>query len=418
MQRKHPITGSLISTVILGLFTVVLVICIIYFPGEAFAASGQGLTLWWRIVFPGLLPFLVLSHMLIAGGFVHALGTLLDPLIRRILGLPGSLGWVLPLGMIAGFPSAAEAAASLYKQGKITRSEAERMAGIAHFASPMLIVVVVGAGFAGRPELGLLLLLMHWAGGLAAGLTLHAFYPKSKSRTSSPLIPSNPSIQTNIDSAKTKAKPSLFKQALRRMEAVRTEDGRSFGKLLGDSITASVQTLMMIGGYMLIFAVIIQLISQAVPERLLSIPLAGLFEIHLGSYSTAQSALPPAIEAAILGALLGWSGLCAYLQVRAVLGPAGISGKGFVFIRVLHGTYAYLLTLILWKPLTHLLPKTLPAFGAQGSAPIKTMPDTFPFPIPNFSQTIQSFPWSFALLLTFITIMLFIRWIWRPQHKH
>lgn len=414
MLRKRPAFGSLISTVTLGLFTVVLVACIIYSPGEAFAASGQGLTLWWRIVFPGVLPFLVLSHMLIAGGFVHGLGTLLDPLTRRILGLPGSFGWILPLGMIAGFPAAAEAAASLYKQGKITRSEAERMAGIGHYASPMLIVVVIGAGFTGRPELGLLLLLMHWAGGLAAGLTLHVFFSKDKTHTSVPC-----GDGSSKDAVDTKTiKPSLFEQALRQMEAVRTEDGRSFGKLLGDSITASVQTIMIIGGYMLIFAVIIQVLSQAVPEQLSTIPLAGLFEIHLGSYSTTQLALPPAIEAAILGALLGGSGLCAYLQVRAVLGPAGISGRGFVFTRVLHGAYAYLFTLILWKPLIHMLPKALPAFGAQGAAHVKPISDSSAFPIPNISQIIQSLPWAFVLLLGFVAALLILRWVWHPQHKH
>lgn len=112
--------------------------------------------------------------------FAQGLGTLLDPFTRKALGLPGIAGWVLPLGMTAGFPAAAEATATLYKQGKISTLEAEKLAGAAHFCSPVLLIVVVGTGFLGVPGLGLLLLIVHWAAGLAAGMTLHFLTPSKQ----------------------------------------------------------------------------------------------------------------------------------------------------------------------------------------------------------------------------------------------
>ncbi|GJM71357.1 hypothetical protein HMSSN036_35730 [Paenibacillus macerans] len=44
--------GSRASTAFTGLLAVLLVVCVVYAPGEAFKASGQGLSIWWHIVFP------------------------------------------------------------------------------------------------------------------------------------------------------------------------------------------------------------------------------------------------------------------------------------------------------------------------------------------------------------------------------
>lgn len=75
--------------------------------------------------------------------------------------------------MTAGFPAAAEAAAALYKQGKITAYEAEKLASFSHYCSPVLIVIVVGTAYMKQPELGLFLLGIHWASGLSAAVTMN-----------------------------------------------------------------------------------------------------------------------------------------------------------------------------------------------------------------------------------------------------
>ncbi|MBM6995123.1 nucleoside recognition domain-containing protein [Paenibacillus sp. DXFW5] len=396
---------SPLSTLLTGFLAVLVVICVVYAPGEAFKASGDGLAIWWRIVFPALLPFVVLSQMLLAAGFAHGLGTLLDPFTRRVLGLPGSFGWVLPLGMTAGFPAAAEAAVTLHKQGKVTAREAERLAAAAHFCSPMLLVVVIGAGFVGRPEFGLLLLAVHWAAGLAAGLTLHLVFP-DRSASTAPM------------EAHSAAKPRvpLLRLALRHMEEARREDGRSFGKLLGDSVASGVQTLMITGGYMLIFAVVIHVILLALPDQAFAVAVKGALEVHLGSYSISGLApsLPPALLASLLGAVLGWSGLCAYLQVRAILGPAGIGERTFLLNRLLHAAYAYVLTLLLWKPFTRWVPGVLPVFGGRERIPSGN--DT-PAALPNWQQAFGVMEWQLWMLTLLTFGLLSIALLWRRQDE-
>ena len=69
-------------TVALAMLTAVFVLSILLFPERAFQSSLGGLTIWWNIVFPSMLPFLMLSEMMNGFGAVRGFGTLLEPLIR------------------------------------------------------------------------------------------------------------------------------------------------------------------------------------------------------------------------------------------------------------------------------------------------------------------------------------------------
>lgn len=405
MNYERSEDSSLLSTILLGMTAVLLVVSIIYAPSQAFEASSQGLALWWRIVFPALLPFLVLSQILMATGYAHGLGTIIEPITRRVLGLPGALGWVLPLGMTAGFPAAAEAAAALYKQGRVTAHEAERLASFAHYCSPVLIVVVVGTAFMKQPELGLFLLGIHWASGLSAAMTMH-FVFASRNRKQPTLAVSEP--------PRRKPATSLWKLVLKQMEEARREDGRGFGKLLGDSVSTAVQTLMSTGGYMLIFAVIIHvassLLAPVVSPVLAAAPISALLEVHLGSHAIAELGLASPFPAAFLGALLGWSGLSAYLQARAALKATGLSGAFFLINRIIHGAYAYVFTLLLWKPLAALAPLSSPIYQNRNGAAAWVVNGELP--LTNWKVFSSVISWQLCMFGLLILLFLFTAYLW------
>lgn len=393
------------TTILYGISAVMLVIAIIYAPGEAFQASGQGLTIWWRIVFPALLPFLVLVEILLASGFAQGIGVLLEPFTRKALGLPGSFGWILPLGLTAGYPAVASAAVSLYKSGKISSQEAERMVSAAHFCSPMLIIVVIGTGFLTHPTLGIFLLIIHWISGLTSAITLHKFGSiRSTTERSSSVVSAPASIS--------------FTKAFEEMELARKQDGRSFGKLLGDSVSSTVQTLMITGGTILIFAVVIHVIHSILSNVMPSAMIAGLLEIHLGTYAIANLKLPPAICIATIGGALGWSGVSTYLQIRAILAPAGIGGRLFIIHRLTHGVYAYILTLLLWKPLTTWFPATFPTFANLQSAPRSGPSDTLDSLLPNMSVVTSWLKSEFMLFALLLIGMIGFSLIWRNRPDH
>lgn len=103
LQSEVRDSGPL-RTIILSTGALMLVIAVVASPKEAFDASIQGLDIWWKIIFPAMLPFLMLSQMLTAFGFTHAIGALLGPLMQRWFRLPGNAGLAIAVGMCGGFP--------------------------------------------------------------------------------------------------------------------------------------------------------------------------------------------------------------------------------------------------------------------------------------------------------------------------
>lgn len=390
MSGIKQATGSRRATALLAALAALLVLSIIAYPDQAFAASLQGLTVWWTYVFPALLPFLILSELLLAYGFVHGLGKLLEPMMRGMLRLPGAGGWALALGATIGLPAGARATAVLHKQGLLTRSEAERLLAVSHLNSPVFIVTVVGAGFLHSARLGLALTVIHAASALAVGVTMR-LWSRRETR-------SEAHRQASLQPADT-GHGSLLRQAYETLHDAHVKDGRPFGKLLGDAVSTSVQTLMMVGGYMIIFSVAVQIIDVTRAIRLLQEAAAfalqseefrnairsgvsGLLEVHIGSYAVSeQSELAGAPLAAAVAALLGWGGLSSHAQARSLTYEAKLRYGHFLASRFLHAAYSFLLTFAAWKPLSGWL-GTYPSFAAAGSAAERTAAALAAYPSP------------------------------------
>jgi len=391
VKLRRLLSGS--APFLSGALAILLAIAIVSSPEASFQASLQGLKLWWNLVFPALLPFLILSEMLSASGFVHGFGVMLEPLMRRVFRLPGESAWTLVLGLTSGFPGGAQSVLLLHKQGRISDKEAGRLAALVHFGSPVTLLIVIGVAFLHSPAAGYGLLAVHWISGLLAGLM--SALPAGAGNKSAA------SFQRN--NARTPS-ASLRRRILNAASEARAQDGRSFGRLLGDSVGNSVQSLMMAGGYMIMFAVVISIICGVFPGLQASLA-AGVLEIHLGARAlteaaaTARSGWAEPFSLAILSAALGWSGLCAHLQVLATLKPARIKYLPFAAARIRHALYAFLLTLLLWKPFMSLQAAALPAIANS---------ETLQGDRLGFTQIWNSFPQWMGLQIGLLLLLLLL----------
>ncbi|MCD1257872.1 sporulation protein [Paenibacillus athensensis] len=393
MQRSASRPGrSFAATLLLGALAAAVVASVVAFPDRAFQASLQGLTVWWKLVFPALLPFLILSELLVGFGVIHALGTLMTPLMRRVFGLSGFAGWALASGLVIGFPAGAKITADLREKQLITRREAERLAALSHVCSPIFLVGVVGAGFLHSARLGLALAVVHYAAALLTGVLLRVRRPgatrQGAANDAGSAMADGGLLAPPSRAADDADGASLIRQALRAMRAAYVRDGRAFGKLLGDAVVSSVQTLMLVGGYMMIFAVLAHVAASVrltAAVGLLGRSLAGLLgaaeavdasawvqsalDVHLGSYALSQAGgLPPAALLALIGAALGWGGLSAHAQVAGLLHRTDVRYAPFLLARCVHAGLAFALTLLLARPLAPLWSGATPSLAPLGAA--------------------------------------------------
>jgi sporulation integral membrane protein YlbJ len=390
VSSPKPSSGRRLTTLLLGALSALLVVSIIAYPDQAFAASLQGLTVWWKYVFPALLPYLMLTEMLLGFGVVHALGTLLSPIMRALFGIPGAGGAALAMGLAVGQPAGARASAALRKQGHLTRGEAERLLSLSHVSSPYFIITIIGVGFLHSARFGLMLAAVHYAALLAAGLTLRLL-PNPPDRLEPQQQSEHPIIAAVAPAGVAPTRGSLLRRAFAEMHDAHTKDGRAFGKLLGDAVASTVQSLMMVGGYMIMFSVVVQICEITKATAYLQGAVAyilgsdsfhaavrgfvgGLFEIHIGSYSlSGQAGLVGAPLAAAVAAALGWGGLSSHAQAKGLAHDAKLRYRPFLTVRLLHAAYSFLLAYALWNPLAGSL-GAAPSSAGENAAPLAAAP--------------------------------------------
>lgn len=339
-------TGALASAAIILAFSLVL------FPKEALEASGRGLDMWWNVVFPSLLPFFIVSELLIGFGVVSFLGVILEPLMRPLFRVPGLGGFVWAMGLASGNPAGAKLAVQMRQQKRITRIEGERLAGFTNSSNPLFIFGAIAVGFFYNPALGMILALSHYAGNILVGIVLR-FYGKDD-------------IQAHSNTRQTK-KPTL-KEAFYLLHQERLNDGRSLGKLLGDAVKSSIQTLLMIGGFIILFSVLNKLLSLIGVISLLAVfvaflfgllgistslaePfIAGLFEITIGAQAISQTADSSFLsQIVIVSFILGFGGFSIQAQVASIFAESDIRFRPFFFARILHGVFSACLAFIFYE---------------------------------------------------------------------
>ena len=140
-------------------------------------AVREGLALCGGSVIPALFPFLVVSRLFVATGSAAALGRLLAPLTRRMLGVSGPGGTAVLLGLLGGYPVGAQTAGELVRTGAVSRQEGQRLLLFCNNCGPAFALGVAGVGCFGSLRAGAWLWLIHVSAAvLTALLTRHTSY--------------------------------------------------------------------------------------------------------------------------------------------------------------------------------------------------------------------------------------------------
>lgn len=307
-------------------------------PEQAIAGARDGLALCFNVIVPSLLPFFVLSSLVVDLGLAAYLGRALEGLMRPLFRVSGSCAAAVALGFIGGYPVGARTALQLYQQGLCSKTEAERLLAFCNNSGPAFILGVVGAGVFGDSRVGFLLYLTHALASLAVGLLFRFYGGSQRQRAAQPPRPKP--IQTVT-------LPAAFTGAVAR----------------------SLQSTLNICAFVVFFAVVLQLFSAygvfAALANLLSLAgfqpewaqrlVAGLLELSSG-VSSLRGTTQLAGRVSMAAFMLGWAGLSVHCQVLSFLVDSGLSAKTYLAGKLCHGLAAAWLT---WG-LTRLFPLSAP----------------------------------------------------------
>ncbi len=342
-----------VKAVALAAFAGALTFSLVLFPKEALRAAVEGMDVFWRIVFPSLLPFFVLSEVLLGLGVVHFLGVLLEPLMRPVFNVPGVGAFAMSMGLAAGYPMDAVITAKFRRKGLCSQAEGERLLAFTNTADPLFIFGAVAVGMFGLPSLGIALGVAHYLSSFTVGF-IFRFHRRGEEGVEAPAEP---------------ADGSMGRRAVRALLRARREDGRPLGQLLGEAVRESIATLLMICGFIMLFSVMVRILTVlgivrfvtpgvcwalrlfGLSPSLAAASLRGILEIDLGTVAASGAAAPLVQRAILASAIIAWSGLCVHGQVASVLNGTDIRMRPYVLARLCHafiaGAYTFLILRLL-----------------------------------------------------------------------
>ena len=282
------------------------------FPQEVSASVTEGLRLSVSVLIPSLFPFFICVNLTSALGLTGVLARVFAPVMRRMFHVSGAGCTAVLCGAAGGYPSGAQCVAALYREGQLSRAEAEYLLLFCNNAGPAFLFgavgTVLGIGMTGC----LLLWGIHLLSALVIGLVNR---PKEAPNAALP-----PVQRANASGAV--------------VEAV-----RSAGQ-------AVLQITMFVAAFSVLARLLTMAAAHILPDGVCTV-LTGMLELSGGV--AALAAMPIALrwKLALASFFLGFGGLCVWMQTQAVLAPAGLSGCGMLLAKLAQGLLAALITFFL-----------------------------------------------------------------------
>lgn len=120
-----------------------LFIIMLLFPKPVFNGASKGLLLWFNVILPTLLPFIIISNLLIRTQAAAMIARVTGPIFCRIFHVSGYGSFAVLTGFLCGYPMGSKVTADLLNEGHISKEEGRYLLSFCNNTSPMFIVSYV-----------------------------------------------------------------------------------------------------------------------------------------------------------------------------------------------------------------------------------------------------------------------------------
>lgn len=321
---------SLIIPCLILLFT----ICLIIFSNTNLEASKHGIALWANAVLPSLFPFFIATELLSRTNIVSYLGKLFHGIMKPVFNVSGEGIFALIMGVISGYPIGAKIVVNLKKQGFLNDVESERLIAFTNNSGPLFILGTVGISLFVSKRIGYILFFSHIISSLLVGF-IFRWWKKNDEKNS---LKETPSFNDNNHISFS-----------------------NLGEVIGESIASSIHTILIVGGFVVLFSVVCSILENSnvinfltymfapilnkfnISSNLIHSLIIGMIEVTNGVKYVSVLGLSN-INILVTSFLLGFGGLSILLQVLSIISKAKISIKPYIIGKFLQGIFSVIIT--------------------------------------------------------------------------
>jgi len=262
---------------------------------------------------------------------------MLEPIIKPIFHLPGEATFPVIMSFLSGYPLGAKLTSRLRSLDMISKPEGDRLITLASTSGPLFILGAVLTGMLSMPDLSGLMIIPHYMGALTVGL-----------------------IFSRLPRLSGQKQVKQFKPS-KKIEKV--NNSTSLPDLISRSVKDSVNSILLIGGFVIIYNVIIDMVLASQITRiliqkvsqvfmlnpsLLEGILAGLIELTTGCNRISLADVNLLYKILGINFIIGWGGLSILSQAISFISQTDISVKLYLISKLLHGFLATLYTYLLY----------------------------------------------------------------------
>lgn len=323
----------------LAILFLIFTLCLLIFSKTNLTAVKSGLSLWATSVVPSLFPFFVSTELLMHTNIIKILGLFLNRFMKPLFNVRGEGSFAFIMGIISGYPVGAKIATTFREKNICSKEECERLLSFTNNSGPLFIIGTVGILMFKSTTIGLLLFVTHLLACITVGI-IFRFWKK------------------NCDSAAISIKSSTITD--KKFVSL-----SNLGEILAESITSSISTILLIGGFVVIFSSIISILKASGILGILTSIISPIFNFFNIDINFAQGLLTGFLEITngintissiackkisinliFTSFLLGFGGVSIFLQVLSITSKTDLSIKPYIYGKLLHGVFAALYTYI------------------------------------------------------------------------
>ena len=265
-------------------------------------------------LFPAMIPFFIISELLINYGFVEIMAFLLRPIMKHLFHLNENCAYIIILSMLSGTPANAKYVKELLNNKKIGIKDANKILLFSHFVNPIFIIGTVGQMYLGNKKLGIIILISGYITNLIVGIFLRDEKVKA------------------VEDVKLNRKTNL--------------KNKSFISVLKSSIVNTSKTLVIVFGIItscIVFSNILNAYFKFNPL------LNGILEITNGLNYVGVSNIKIIFKIILSSFYLNFGGLSIHAQVFSILDNKKIRYLPYLEARVISGILSSSISIIIYS---------------------------------------------------------------------